>query len=138
MPVRYLPMRYEELPNAPTPADNDFAWLYCDDGNPVRDHFVCYRISGGAERPRRYAVAHMASEDTDFYDCRAAPPLGAGVYRVHGSERTRGHDQDHIMICFAHKVVEFTGESFGISDPIAGSSAAAVLAEYVRQPGVGR
>src|SRR3954452_11772639 len=37
MLVRYLPMRYEKLPNAPTPADNDFAWLYCDDGNPVRD-----------------------------------------------------------------------------------------------------
>jgi hypothetical protein len=44
-------MRYEKFEDAPMPADNDFAWLYCDDGNPVRDPFVSYRVSGGADRP---------------------------------------------------------------------------------------
>jgi hypothetical protein len=58
------------------------------------------------------------------------------VYRVHGSERTNGYDQHHIVICFADKSVEFTGLSFGISDPIEGGNAVAVLLEYVRRSGV--
>ena len=133
-------MRYERLSDEPQPADEDVAFLYHDDGNPVRDHFVCYRVSAFGQ-PRRYAVAHMSCEDTDFYDYRGAAPEERGlqihsVYRVHGSERTNGYDQHHIAICFADKSVEFTGLSFGISDAIEGSNAAAVLLEYVRRSGV--
>ena len=135
-------MRYERLSTEPQPADEDWAFLYHDDGNPVRDHFVCYRVSEFG-RPRRYVVAHMACEDTDFYDYRGAPPEQRGlqihaVYRVHGSERTNGYDQHHIVICFADKSVEFTGLDFGISEPAAGLSAAGVLLDHVRRSGVGR
>jgi hypothetical protein len=70
-------MRYEKLTNEPQPSMEDVAFLYHDDGNPVRDHFVCYRVSQ-FDRPRRYVVAHMASEDTDFYDYRGAPPEQRG------------------------------------------------------------
>ena len=135
-------MRYEKLSSEPQPSVEDLAFLYHDDGNPVRDHFVCYRVSG-PDQPLRYAVASMASEDTDFYDYRGAAPEDRGlqihsVYRVHGSDKTNGYDQDHIILCFAGKSIEFTGLSFGISAPIAGRSAASVLVDYVRQSGVGR
>lgn len=134
-------MRYEKLTSEPHPADHEVAFLYHDSGNPVRDHFVCYNVSGPSQRPRRYVVAHMASEDTDFYDYNGAPPEDRGlhifsVYRVHGSERTAGYDQHHIVLCFADKSIEFTGLSFGISDPVEGGSAAAVLVEHVRRSGV--
>jgi hypothetical protein len=84
-------MRYEKLSNVPHSTDEDLAFLYCDDGNAVREHFVCYRVSGSGE-PRQYVVVHMASEDTDFYDYRAAAPEERGleiqtVYRVQGSEQ---------------------------------------------------
>ena len=135
-------MRYEKLSNAPQPADEDLAFLYLDDGDPVRDHFVCYRVSEYGEPPR-YVVAHMSSEDTDFYDYRGASPEERGlrihsIYRVHDSEKATGYDQYHIVLCFADKSIEFTGLSFGISEPSAGSSAVSVLLEYIRQTGVGR
>jgi hypothetical protein len=130
-------MRYERLSNEPQPADEDIAFLYQDDGNPVRDHFVCYRISP-FEQPRRYVVAHMASEDTDFYNYRGAPPEDRGleifaIYRLHGSDKTNGYDQFHIILCFADKSIEFTGLSFGISEPMEGPSAASVLLDYLRR-----
>lgn len=136
-------MRYEKLSNEPQPSDEDLAFLYCDDRNPVRDHFVCYRVSEFGQQPRRYVVAHMSSEDTDFYDYRGAAPEDRGlqihsVYRVHGSEQTNGYDQHHILFCFADKSTEFTGLSFGISEPIEGPNAASVLIDYVRRSGVCR
>lgn len=136
-------MRYEKLSNEPQPADEDLAFLYHDDGNPVRNHFVCYRVSEFGQ-PRRYVVASLASEDTDFYDYHGAPPEDRGlqlhtVYRVHGSDKTNGYDQHHIVFCFADKSIEFTGQSFRISEPMEGRNAAFVLADYVlRQFGVGR
>jgi hypothetical protein len=134
-------MRYEKLSNTPQPTAEDLAFLYRDDGNPVRDHFVCYRVSGDGE-PRRYVVACMASEDTDFYDYRGVAPEERGlqihsIYRVHGSEQANGYDQYHIVLCFSDKSIEFTGQSFGISEPITGSSAVSVLVDYIRGSGVG-
>lgn len=125
--------RYEKL-SALSPSEGDVAFLYFDDGNPVRDHWVCYCISG-FERPRRYAIASMASEDTDFYDYRGNPPADRGlqansVYRVHGSDKVSGYDQEHIIICFSDKTVEFTGLSFGISGPYDGDSALSVLIAF--------
>ena len=133
-------MWYDKLSNAPQPADEDLAFLYHDDGNPVRYHFVCYSVNKHGE-PRRYAVAHMASEDTDFYDYRGAPPEARGlqvqsIYRVHDSEQAHGYDQHHIILCFLDKSIEFTGQSFGISEPIAGSSAISVLIDFIRCTGV--
>ena len=130
-------MRYERLSNELQPAGEDLAFLYHDDGNPVRDHFLCYRVSAFGH-PRRYAVAHMACEDTDFYDYRGAAPARRGlqihsVYRVHGSEKTDGYDDEHIVFCFADKSIEFTGLSFGISEALEGSNAASVLIDYVRR-----
>lgn len=135
-------MRYQRLSSAPQPAEEDLAFLYHDSGNPVRDHFVCYRVSKSGQ-PCRYVVAHMASEDTDFYDYHGAPPEDRGleihtVYRVHDSDQTNGYDQHHIIFCFAGKSIEFTGQSFGISEPLEGTNAASVLVDYVRRSGVGR
>lgn len=132
-------MRFEKLTDTPQPADEDLAFLYRDDGNPVRDHIVCYLISGRGDL-RRYAVACMAAEDTDFYDYRGAAPEERGletnsIYRVYDSEHTHGYDQHHIVFCFTDKSIEFTGQSFGISEPILGSSAVSVLIEYVRPSG---
>ena len=134
-------MRYVKLSAVPQPSDEDLAFLYRDDGNPVRDHFVCYCISRSAE-PRRYAVASMAAEDTDFYDYRGPPPEDRGlelhtIYRVEGSDRVRGYDQHHIVLCFTDKSIEFTGQSFGVSEPIEGQSAVSVLIDHVRRSGMG-
>jgi hypothetical protein len=128
-------MRYERLVDEARPVTGDVAFLYHDDGNPVRDHFVCYCVDN-SRRPRRYVIASMACEDTDFYDYRGPAPARRGlqiysVYRVHGSEHTNGYDQHHIVICFADKSIEFTGLSFGISVPLEGTNAAAVLAAHV-------
>ncbi len=84
----------------------------------------------------------MASEDTDFYDYRGAAPEERGleihtIYRVQDSERAHGYDKYHIVICFSDKSIEFTGQSFGISQPISGRSAVSVLLDAVRQSGVG-
>ena len=83
--------RYEKLWTDLSPVLDEVAILYFDDRNPVREHFVCYRVAG-PERQPRYAVAHMASEDTDFYDYRGAAPAERGleeygVYRVHEHAR---------------------------------------------------
>jgi hypothetical protein len=134
-------MRYVKLSDVPQPAYEDVAVLYRDDGNPVRDHFVCYRVSRLTE-PRRYAVASMASEDTDFYDYRGPPPESLGlqlhtIYRVEDSNRVHGYDRHHIVLCFADKSIEFTGQSFGVSEPVEGRSAVAVLLDHVRRSGVG-
>lgn len=128
--------RYEKLWTDLSPVLDEVAILYFDDGNPVREHFVCYRVAG-PERQPRYAVAHMASEDTDFYDYRGAAPAERGleeygVYRVHDSDRVAGYDQHHIILCLSGKTIEFTGLSFGICGPTEGRSALAVLLEHVR------
>jgi hypothetical protein len=143
--VSDLPMtqpRHEKLLSAPAPAWDEVALLYYDDCNPVRDHFVCYCVSG-PERPRRYAVASMASEDTDFYDYNGPAPEARGletycIYRVHGSDKVSGYDQHHIVLCLSEKTIDFTGQSFGVSEPEEGSSALTVLLDHVRRSGVGK
>ena len=128
-------MRYEKLSSEPQPSTEDLAFLYHDDGGVMRKHYVCYCVSA-FDQPRRYVVAHMASEDTDFYDYHGAPPEERGllihsVYRVHDSYVTTGYDQDHIILCFTDKSIEFAGQVFDISESVEGSDAASILANYV-------
>ena len=98
--------RYEKL-SGPPPSLDEVAFLYFDDGSPVRDHWVCYCISG-FEHPRRYVIAQMSAEDTDFYEYHGGRPEDRGleiysVYRVHGSDQVGGYDQEHIVICFGDR-----------------------------------
>ena len=130
---------YEKLAEERVPKLDELAFLHFDDQNPVRDHWVCYCVSG-FERPRRYAIASMAAEDTNFYDYCGAPPADRGLeiysmYRVHDSDRVNGYDQEHIIICFADRTIEFTGLSFGVSGPFNGQSALRVLVSQLPKQG---
>jgi hypothetical protein len=130
--------RYEKLSAPSQPEEDEVAILFYDDCNPVRSHYVCYRTGGYGGKGPYYAVAHMASEDTNYSLYHGPAPHDRGldpysIYRVHGSDKLNGFDREHIVLCLSDKTIELAGMSFAVSDPVEGKSAVAVLLDHVRR-----
>jgi hypothetical protein len=128
-------MTYEKLTNALQPCCADFAFMHEDTGGPLRDHWVCYRVSENGP-VRQYAIAGLSSEGSGFYDYHAPPPEERGldlygIYRVHGSDKAAAHEQ-HYVVCLCDLSIDITGEHFGVLGPLDGRHPGAVLAESLR------
>ena len=135
-------MNFIELNLSPKPSaeSEEIAILYSDDGNPVREHILCYhthRGTGSNTKNKYYSIFSMASEDTDYYEYNGKPPHKRDLnestfYKVENSVEVSGYDQDHIVICLLDKTIEIVGLTYGISaTSIKAGNAKCALLKYL-------